>query len=209
MKNDSKIQLSPMEMDLVNNRDIILTKNVILVKAMELLGSLQVKINDYLAADASSFPAEVSAIPPKISKGENYLGLPYRILDHPRYFMKDDVMAVRTLFWWGNFFSMTLHLSGKYKKSYAPAIEKNYTHWKKQGFFICVNEDPWEHHFEKDNYVQVSQLDKLEFEKKVSHSPFLKLAVSLPIDKWNEAPESLYNQFKQLMEGIRDQLPRR
>ena len=49
---------------------------------------------------------------PKIAKGENYLQLPYVLLDYPRCFDKENIFAIRTMFWWGNFFSITLHLSG-------------------------------------------------------------------------------------------------
>ena len=59
---------------------------------------------------------------PKISKGENYKGLPWLVLDYPRYFNKEDIFAIRTLFWWGNFFSITLHISGKYKMRYEKKI---------------------------------------------------------------------------------------
>ena len=31
-------------------------------------------------------PGDIAAIAPKIARGENYLGLPYVMLDYPRYF---------------------------------------------------------------------------------------------------------------------------
>ena len=196
-------------MDLVLNKDIILTKNAILHKSVELLQSLQDRISDHINIHGSFFPEEVRAATPKISKGENYMGLPYRILDHPRYFLKDDIMAVRTLFWWGNFFSMTLHLSGKYKTAYAGTIESNYQQWKEQGLFICVNTDPWEHHFEKHNYIPVSALDRPGFGETIRENNFIKLSCQLPIEEWDNAPEKLFNYFQQMMEGIGDQLPKR
>ncbi|MEI9808974.1 MAG: hypothetical protein WDO16_14545 [Bacteroidota bacterium] len=83
-------------------------------------------------------PPEVIKISPKISKGENYKGLPYLVLDYPRYFEKDNHFAVRSMFWWGNFFSSTLHLSGIYKKKYTSAIEASFTQLQENDFFICV-----------------------------------------------------------------------
>ena len=68
-----------------------------------------------------NLPEEVLIQSPKISRGENYNGLPYVMLDYPRCFGKEDVFAMRTMFWWGNFFSITWHLKGKYSKEYIAA----------------------------------------------------------------------------------------
>ena len=40
-------------------------------------------------------PAEMLFHSPKISKGENYKGLPYVMLDYPRCFGKTDIFAIR------------------------------------------------------------------------------------------------------------------
>ena len=49
-------------------------------------------------------PVEFFDVSPKISRGEQYLGLPYVMLDYPRIFSKENVFAIRTFFWWGNYF---------------------------------------------------------------------------------------------------------
>jgi hypothetical protein len=84
MKDHSKIQLSLFEMDLVNNADWILTKNGIIQKAKQLLLDLREKQQAHLQLQSPYIPAEVLKPSPKISKGENYQGLPYLILDFPR-----------------------------------------------------------------------------------------------------------------------------
>ncbi len=35
------------------------------------------------------------------------------MLDYPRAFGRDSIFACRTFFWWGRFFSLTLHLAGR------------------------------------------------------------------------------------------------
>jgi len=62
-------------------------------------------------------------VSPKISRGENYLGLPYLVLDYPRLFRPDAVLAIRTFFWWGHFFSSTLQLSGGYKTEFLSRLQ--------------------------------------------------------------------------------------
>src|SRR6266511_3807431 len=104
--NPAKIRLSAKEMELVTNADWILTKNGIIQKVKQLLSDLLLVQEDMLHKFRPFLPAETGMSPAKISKGENYKGLPYLILDHPRYFGKDNVFAIRTLFWWGHFFSV-------------------------------------------------------------------------------------------------------
>src|SRR6476620_3961243 len=110
----TKVRLSAEEAALIMNADIILTKNRILEKVKGLLLLIQEEKQRYLST-GSLLPDLVQIIHPKISKGENYNGLPYLVLDHPRYFDKEDMYAIRTMFWWGNFFSTTLLLSGEFK----------------------------------------------------------------------------------------------
>jgi len=105
--------LSKYEMELVRDTEVILTKNRILKK----VGSMFALLSEELANDAKGqLPNELIMVPAKVSRGENYGGLPYLILDYPRNFKKEDTFAIRVLFWWGNFFSITLHLSGSHQK---------------------------------------------------------------------------------------------
>ena len=87
--NPAKIRLSATELELVTNADWILTKNGIIQKVKSILEGLQAEQQDYLVQEKNSFPAEFISPLPKISKGENYKGLPYLVLDHPRYFDKE------------------------------------------------------------------------------------------------------------------------
>src|SRR6185369_6006174 len=137
MDDETKIQLSPLEIDLLNNSEWILTKNGIVKKAQRLLERVQENIGSYTDHHPGIFPKEVLAISPKISKGENYKGLPWLMLDYPRFFDKENFFAIRTMFWWGNFFSTTLHLSGKYKELHSKNLINNFEELKKNEFYIC------------------------------------------------------------------------
>ena len=104
---EAKISLSPSEFELVTNAEIILTKNRVLQKIQESLGYLGNQEQDHIEINHFSHLHEFR-IGPKISKGENYLGLPYIILDYPRYSDSEDLFFIRQMFWWGHFFSHTL-----------------------------------------------------------------------------------------------------
>ena len=113
--NKTKLTLSPKEQELVCNTEWILTKQTITEKIVLLFSELLISMQQITTAQKGNLPAMIFVTDPKISRGENYKGLPYIILDYPRYFSKENTLAIRTLFWWGNFFSINLQLSGKIK----------------------------------------------------------------------------------------------
>lgn len=198
MKSQTKIQLSSYEMQLVNNADLILTKNAIMQKAKLLLQNLQNLQQQYIQSHNKKISEEVFIPSPKISKGENYKGLPYLVLDYPRYFDKDNIYAIRTMFWWGNFFSITLHLSGRYKKKMEKKIIASSPTLIKNDFYICTQENEWEHHFEADNYIPVSNLNKIGFEKQLQQKPFIKLAQKISLNHWNDMEKMLIRNYQQI-----------
>ena len=202
MDEGSKIQLSPHEKELVVSPDLILTKNRILKKAQLLLTKSEAINHATLQAHADSLPVEIFRVPPKISRGENYLGLPWLILDQPRLFSNTDVFAIRTLFWWGRFFSCTLHLAGRYKERYQSTLVSRFSSMAENGFYCCVNENQWEHHFERANYVSMTEMDEDEFSSTVASKPFTKIAVSFPVAYWDQAAEMLSGKFSLLISWL-------
>src|SRR4051812_25707955 len=110
-----KIQFSVAESELMQNAAVILTKNRVLEKCKMLLGIVQQQQLEWIRHENRT-GSEAFETGPKISKGENYMGLPSLIFDYPRLSSANDLFFIRTMFWWGNFFSSTLHLSGKYKE---------------------------------------------------------------------------------------------
>jgi|SRR4030095_709847 hypothetical protein len=199
---DSKLQLSEFEFNLLNNSEWILTKNIIVKKAQTLLEGVQQNVSDYTKQNSNVFPAEVITISPKISKGEHYRGLPWLILDYPRYFEKENAFAIRIMFWWGNFFSTTLHLSGVYKERYQNAIIHSYQKLSQSDFYCCVNEEQWQHHFETDNYMQVNSFTENEFADKVNKRSFIKLSRKLAFSQWNNATVLLSENFAEIVKWL-------
>ena len=120
----TKIHLSADELQLVQNAQLLLTKNTIIEKVYALFGELASELQQSSIYATRNLPAELLTLGPKISRGEKYKGLPYVMLDYPRCFGKEDIFAVRTFFWWGNFFSVTLHLKGKYQQLFIPYLQK-------------------------------------------------------------------------------------
>src|SRR6476620_4487797 len=129
----SKVQLSVSELELACNADIILTKNSIINKTIALLGTVEETIGQ------NNDRGKLFSISPKISRGEYYQGLPYVVLDYPRYSRTPDLGFIRSMFWWGHFFSSTLQLSGDLKAKNIKAIEASYDLLADQGYYIGIN----------------------------------------------------------------------
>jgi hypothetical protein len=194
MTGSANVSLSAFEKQLVTDANWILTKNGIIRKVYVLFGGLSEAWQSYTSL--RQIPKDIKETAPKISKGENYEGLPYVMLDYPRCFSKEDVCAIRTFFWWGNFFSITLHLKGKYKTQHEQVIADAIRRGVLNDAWINVNDDEWVHHFEHTNMnrVQLTDADTIR-EKKL-----LKLAYKLELNQWDNAEELLKKVFDQYMQ---------
>ncbi|MEO6540170.1 MAG: hypothetical protein ABIN74_04225 [Ferruginibacter sp.] len=202
MSNISKLMLSDEEQQLVNNTGWILTKRVIIDKVCQLLADVAESQKEIIEKEKSWLPRAIIRSTPKIAKGENYLQLPYVLMDHPRCFDTADTFAVRTMFWWGNFFSMTLHVSGIYKELFQEKILEN-MNTAQPDIFICIHESQWHHHFEAHNYKRVNELSAKEREALILENQFVKLAVKFPLQQWNDIPALLDRSFKAIIEMLK------
>lgn len=195
--NGAKIRLSPAEERLVANAEILLTKN----RALEKLKALLEGVQEQMLAHSKTFSnAHAFTTPPKISRGENYLGLPYLVLDYPRVFRQTDVFAIRSFFWWGRFFSSTLQLSGGYKDEYLPKIEAAFQTFSNH--HIGIHADPWQHHFERSNYVPVAELQHGDLKTLLHQQPHVKIAAKLPVEDWPNAEAFLFEHWKLYLNAL-------
>lgn len=197
--NAAKIRLSAEEKELVMNIQWILTKNSVLQKINQLFGNLQVCQQKFIQHYYDKLPAGFTHSSPKISKGNNYKNLPYLILDYPKHFDEVAVFAIRTMFWWGNFFSITLHIAGTYQQGFENKITAAYPLLKKNGFCCCVNSNQWEHHFDPDNFIPINQLTETDFKGYIQSKKFIKIAKKTSPDLWDDLPEILLDDYKLLI----------
>ena len=134
---------------------------------------------------------------PKVSRGENYRGLPWVMLDYPRLFGREDVLAIRTLFWWGHAFSVTLHLKGTYKSLYLPVIRADVSKLAAAGFHVGISGDEWRHEHTPEVYRPIDGPGDL-----LGGGDFVKLSAAVGLDRWAEAPELLFLLFQTLVEVL-------
>ena len=199
MTEGSKITLSAEELQLAANTQWILTKRSVIDKTCLLFGQLAQAMQKEVDRQGKTLPVAILNSTPKIAKGENYLQLPYVILDYPRCFTQPDIFAVRTMFWWGNFFSITLQVSGMYKNKLQQQLLDNSMQHQWGDFYICINEDEWQHHFEEDNYLPFKELSAVAIKKITADKSFIKVAVKYELQQWNEIRELLQINFMQFL----------
>ena len=118
----------------------------------------------------------------KISRGENYEGLPYFILDYPRVFSTENTFAFRTMVYWAGFFSFTAHFSGTTLEF---AREKLlHQSLKEKNIYLCVGKTPWAYHYRPDNYLPIHSLTAREIREIIEKKPFIKISEWHPLSKY-------------------------
>lgn len=203
----AKVTLSAKEQELVINADLILTKNAVIQKLYAFFGELSVVYQEELQQNSILSNEPACAVAPKISKGENYEGFPWVMLDYPRYFNGQDVFAIRTFFWWGNQMSITLQLSGKFQQFYSNAVQhyfqlRNGNPHPQHEWFICTNlQDAWQHHFRADNYTRAALFTPAA----IPQLPFIKLAKKIPLSEWDDIDFFLQQTFREMLQMLTNQ----
>jgi len=198
----AKIRLSSQHIKLVTNANWILTKNEILLHiktAFEDLYKWQ-----QLTIQSHSLPSDLLQPGGKISRGENYLGLPWIVLDNPRHFIKGNIFAIRTLFWWGRFFSTTLHLSGSWQQKTGQKLLSDFDTLQQHSLKVCCSGDEWVHDINSPSYIPLSTIDREHFEKMIQEAPFIKIAAYTSIENIENAIEILMQQFAFIVNTIDD-----
>jgi len=191
----SKIQLSPAEMELMQNADIILTKNRVLEKIKSLLETVQQNQIGYV--QEHKLKNEIFKVSPKISRGENYLGLPYLILDYPRQSTDNHFFFIRTMFWWGNFFSCTLHVANNSKQTFKEKIKQ--ARWQLSHYYISINDDAWVHHLKELDYERIDQMTDEQFNQACESFGHIKIACRHALSQWEQMPSQLFENWKHFL----------
>jgi hypothetical protein len=190
----TKIVLSPKELEMVTDAGLILTKNAIIAKVYALFGVL----SDEYSILLNRYPAlaeDIGPRSPKISKGEQYEGLPWVMLDHPRNYQGENAFGIRSFFWWGNYCSITLQLSGSHQQKYASVLQQNLA--GSDDWFVGVGTDRWQHHFRTDNYQPLTA-----WRGELVSLPFIKLSKKIALQEWDNLDQFFVAGYASLLQAL-------
>ena len=189
MHDTNSIPLTQNEIKTLANKDFFVIKQSVTNKIQQQFHFLKDKLRSEVEGCKINIPKEAIVNNGRIFRGENYLGYPYIMLDYPRFFDKSQVFSFRNMCWWGNHFSFTLHLSGQFLDCFRENIKRNIMDIKGKEFYYCVNTNPWEYHYELDNYQKIDDLLSLspdEFKMNILKRDFIKLSRKIDISCWDE-----------------------
>lgn len=199
---NNKTTLTSQELAVIQDNEFLLLKRTATDKVIEGFAQLREHIDRDIQNHAWEDLIPYKPGDVKISRGENYKGLPYVILDYPRQFSFQDIFAFRTMFWWGHFFSYTLHLQGQSYEKYKTVLKKVLSNSasKLEGLYIGVGKHPWDYHYEKDNYLPLDSLPSSQIEQVIDEREFVKISTYSPLQADLEPViEEGSRQFRKMM----------
>lgn len=195
----TKITLSKEEQELLLNPGWILTKNALIGKVYDLFGGLSDVYREILPVTHPVFIGETAVLSPKISKGEQYKGLPWVMLDYPRQFGKMDMFAIRSFFWWGKYASISLLLQGNFRNRMEKSVieyllaEKDKPNETGE-WLIPDGDQPWEHDIRATGYASLQQWEGQFAPEK----PCIKITATWPLQQWDVLPAFFERKFREL-----------
>lgn len=130
---------------------------------------------------------EVWDVPPKISKGEAYGGLPWLMLDYPRYFKPEGHFAIRIFCWWGNFIGIYWHTSNEM----AQKVAELHQDW-----------DGWENGFVNDPYEFQQNPNNMADNGKQQRVTYYRIAKRYPLTDLDSSMEELQKDYAVLLAVI-------
>ena len=194
-----QIHFSEQELALMHDPEVMLAKVRIIKNISTLFSKLEPSLHSIFRESRSNDPLDFVIREGKISRGENYLNLPYVILDFPRIKNGQSLFFFRTMFWWGKYFSCTLHLQGSWLSNNLSSCLESQKLLMDRGYYFCINSSPWEYHFEENNYIAFDKLQSKEIEHHASAHDFIKLSRKLELNKWQSLPDFSMQTLEELL----------
>ena len=194
--------LTPKELGFLFDTEFLSAKSIILKKIENLLKETESEIFNYLKTTPHSFPSETLLKSGKISRGENYEGFPYLILDYPRLNTTESLLLYRTMFWWGNFFSCTIHLKGKILKDLKDEILNSLEIFRSDEYLIFKGNNEWIHNLNDSSYTPINSLNKKEWGAIIESQSFLKISKRINLNSYPQLTQislEILSKFTELL----------
>ncbi len=151
---------------------------------------------------AIAWPAGTDCSIGKLSRGENYQGQPWMLLDFPRKMSKEGISGFRTLFLWGHGITCILHLGGNGLDPFRSVLAQKGSLWM-ASTRLSVKVDPgtgnpWEYRLEQPDWEKNARWgDAL----RVNH---WRIGCSTPLHPgtvWPVNGLEIYQQYSALLTG--------
>ncbi len=146
-----------------------------------------------------SFPSEINITDGKISKGENYNGYPYYILDFPKHFQKENIFSFRAMLWWGHHWSVHLHLKGKFLNEYKNPMLKNMAAITNKNFQLAIADDEWNYVLNETNFISINPQNMEQVKAYITQMSYLKISAFTSLNE-QAIHRWILNAYAELLE---------
>lgn len=143
------------------------------------------KIKAQLAALGQELELLMPGFGSKISSGENFLNLPYMVLDYPKIAGNNFPFLFRTLFWWGHAASFQVLV----RTQASPELGERLVELCDGQTLVYVGNNIWENNFEASEFVAIANLSEAQ-KVQVLNQDILKLV-------WVSATKKPENLFEE------------
>ena len=193
---------SEEELSLMSNAKVLLMKRQVIRKVSDDFSKLESEFKKILGNTAGlKLPEGTLQKAGKISRGENYKGLPYLVLDYPRLMNKEQILNIRLLFWWGHYYSMSLHLAGKAWHQYKSPVINSLAIRSSHRQFVQYKGSPWEHDVSMPFFTPQENLDGKKL-RELEKAHFFRMVNLLPlegVEQLNYFARSTFEKFTSML----------
>ncbi|MCB9230214.1 MAG: hypothetical protein H6581_01005 [Bacteroidia bacterium] len=179
---------SQEELSVLGDRRFMQLKAAADPKIKELLFGVKQKIESVFQADLEKFKGNIQFKPAKFSRGENYHGFAYRVMDFPSSLSGENIFLFRTLFLWGHHFSFHFILKGDPLTQFLPKIEQNWSKTSEKTWLSTQN-SPWEWEFTPETHLRASDISSKQLLEQVESGNFLKISQKVETEEYQNLPE--------------------
>lgn len=171
------MKFNESQLNLIKNTALFKDKRVVLQEVSSEFSEICEQLKNSYASQSYKISFSPLNTSSKITRGENLKGLPFLMLDFPQQFSKTEIFSFRLLFWWGNGFTLFLHLKNNQLDRIAKKVIEERKHLYNEGFLISTGGNEWEHDCLSKNY---KNLEDFTVEKPLN---FIKFAHSIPFNQ--------------------------
>ena len=170
----------------IKDQEFLLQKRVITEKISRVLTDVEFEIKRSEALQSGLIPQDALTIAGKISRGENYKGLPYLVLDFPRLSQDNRIFIYRTMFWWGNYFICLLVSVNCHQLQTIPSETDS-------DIFINTGPTPWVFDLSESCWKPIADFNE------PSELEFISLARKIHFDDYDQLSTLSRTTFERFM----------
>ena len=186
----------------LNNAGFYVLKAQIDLKITALLQALKGDLIAQIGDKNLFFTQGLSPGNGRLYQGEHHGPFPWRALDFPVNFSKQDHFTFRTLLLWGHHFSFHLLLSGKWLDRFLPKLVQHLPDLAAAGLQISLQSSQWEWNFNSETHLPLDKASPHKVQELAAQKGFLKLSRLHPLSQADTLRKAGLETWKVLQNSL-------